>query len=71
LNADARQLISELGSVLVKSLAFRDSWVFVGGKGASADRTLEKHSKNDGATNKYDQWPEMVELQGCIPKYLG
>ncbi|XP_033933847.1 protein FAM3C-like isoform X2 [Pseudochaenichthys georgianus] len=71
LSNDARQLISALGSVSVKSLAFRDCWVFVGGKGASTNRTMEKHSKNNKATNKYVQWPEMVELQGCIPKYLG
>ncbi|KAK5927297.1 hypothetical protein CgunFtcFv8_012467 [Champsocephalus gunnari] len=71
LSDDARQLISELGSVSVKSLGFRDSWVFVGGKGASADRTMEKHSKNNKATNKYDQWPELLEVQGCIPKYAG
>ncbi|XP_033970064.1 protein FAM3C-like [Trematomus bernacchii] len=71
LSDDARQLISELGSVSVKSLGFRDTWVFVGGKGASKDRAVEKHVKNNRATNKYEQWPELVEVQGCIPKYLG
>ncbi|KAK5866751.1 hypothetical protein PBY51_011302 [Eleginops maclovinus] len=71
LSEDARRLISELGSVSVKSLGFRDSWVFVGGKGASKDSAVEKHMKNNKETNKYDQWPELVEVQGCIAKYLG
>ncbi|XP_034095756.1 protein FAM3C-like isoform X2 [Gymnodraco acuticeps] len=71
LSDDARQLISELGSVSVKSLGYRDAWVFVGGKGASKDGTMEKHSKSNKETNTYDEWPELVEVEGCIPKYLG
>ncbi|XP_068580159.1 protein FAM3C-like [Cebidichthys violaceus] len=70
LTAEARQLISELGSSSVKSLGFRDNWVFVGRKGASAQSNFEKHMKNDGATNKYDGWPELIEIQGCIPRNL-
>ncbi|XP_026220682.1 uncharacterized protein LOC113165438 isoform X2 [Anabas testudineus] len=70
LNDDARKLISELGSTAVKSLGFRDNWVFVGGKGASVKSDFEKHLKNDKATNKYEDWPEIIKLQGCIPKLL-
>lgn len=42
LNEDARKLIAELGSSSVKSLGFRDNWVFVGGKGASVQNNFEK-----------------------------
>ncbi|XP_033490332.1 protein FAM3C isoform X1 [Epinephelus lanceolatus] len=70
LNEDARKLIAELGSSSVKSLGFRDNWVFVGGKGASVQNNFEKYLKNDNAKNKYENWPELIELQGCIPKYL-
>ncbi|XP_068579395.1 protein FAM3C-like [Cebidichthys violaceus] len=70
LTAEARQLISELGSSSVKSLGFRDNWVFVGRKGASAQSNFEKHMKSNGATNKYDGWPELIEIQGCIPRNL-
>ncbi|KAK9516087.1 hypothetical protein VZT92_024047 [Zoarces viviparus] len=70
LTEEARQLISELGSSSVKSLGFRDNWVFVGGKGASAQSNFEKYVKSDGAKNKYDGWPEIIELQGCIPRKL-
>ncbi|XP_070828730.1 protein FAM3C-like isoform X1 [Chaetodon trifascialis] len=70
LNEDARKLIAELGSSAVQSLGFRDNWVFVGGKGAAVKNNFEKHLKSDSATNKYENWPELIELQGCIPKYL-
>ncbi|XP_034031466.1 protein FAM3C-like [Thalassophryne amazonica] len=70
LTADARKLIADLGSSSIQSLNFRDSWVFVGGKGASVHNTFEKHIKNEHATNKYKDWPEMVEIQGCIPKFI-
>ncbi|XP_022617331.1 protein FAM3C-like [Seriola dumerili] len=70
LNEDVRKLIAELGSSEIKSLGFRDNWVFVGGKGAAVKSNFEKIMKNDNAKNKYDNWPELIELQGCIPKYL-
>ncbi|XP_071317596.1 protein FAM3C isoform X2 [Trachinotus anak] len=70
LNDEARTLIAELGSSQVKSLGFRDNWVFVGGKGAAVKSNFEKYIKNDNAKNKYDNWPELIEMQGCIPKYL-
>ncbi|XP_034390369.1 protein FAM3C-like isoform X2 [Cyclopterus lumpus] len=69
LTQEARQLIAELGSSAVKSLGFRDNWVFVGGKGASAS-SFEKLLKNNN-NNKYENWPELIEIQGCIPRYLG
>ncbi|XP_070687384.1 protein FAM3C-like [Pempheris klunzingeri] len=70
LNEDARKLIAELGSSAVQSLKFRDNWVFVGGKGAEVKSAFEKHLKNDNTKNKYEKWPELIELEGCIPKYL-
>ncbi|XP_027131609.1 protein FAM3C [Larimichthys crocea] len=69
LNDEARKLMAELGSTAIQSLRFRDSWVFVGGKGAAVDSSFEKHVKNDPANNKYENWPELIELHGCIPKY--
>eukprot|EP00064_Thunnus_orientalis_P019653 superscaffoldBa00005014_g19779 len=70
LNEDARKLIAELGSSAVQSLGFRDNWVFVGGKGAAVKSNFEKHLKNDKVKNKYESWPELIQLQGCIPRYL-
>uniref|UniRef100_A0AAY5JYL4 ILEI/PANDER domain-containing protein n=1 Tax=Esox lucius TaxID=8010 RepID=A0AAY5JYL4_ESOLU len=73
LNQEARKLIRQLGSSAIDSLGFRDNWVFVGGKaaeGAYVKSTFEKHIKNDKDQNKYDNWPEMIELQGCIPYLL-
>ncbi|XP_020778873.1 protein FAM3C-like [Boleophthalmus pectinirostris] len=70
LNEEARQLILDLGSSSVKSLGFRDNWIFVGGKGLRVKSTFEKHIKNDPKMNKYETWPELIELSGCIPKYM-
>ncbi|XP_078112454.1 protein FAM3C isoform X4 [Sander vitreus] len=70
LDEEARKLIAELGSQSVKSLGFRDNWVFVGGKGVSVHSNFEKYLKNNNAKNKYENWPELIEIQGCIPKYL-
>ncbi|XP_069028938.1 protein FAM3C-like isoform X2 [Embiotoca jacksoni] len=70
LSKDARQLISDLGSAAVHSLGFRDNWVFVGGGGALVRSSFEKHLKNDLANNKYENWPELIVMDGCLPKQL-
>lgn len=51
LNDEARKLIAELGSTSVTSLGFRDSWVFVGGKGALMKNNFEKVTLNLRATS--------------------
>uniref|UniRef100_A0A3B3TWS7 ILEI/PANDER domain-containing protein n=1 Tax=Poecilia latipinna TaxID=48699 RepID=A0A3B3TWS7_9TELE len=68
LNEEARTLISDLGSSTIHSLGYRDNWVFVGGKGTTGKSNFEK--VNDDSKNKYDNWPEMVEVEGCVPKYV-
>ncbi|XP_056603445.1 protein FAM3C [Triplophysa dalaica] len=67
LNDEARQLIADLGSTAINSLTFRDNWVFVGGKGIKTKSPFEQHIKNNGQTNKYEGWPEVLEMEGCIP----
>ncbi|KAL6480524.1 hypothetical protein MHYP_G00115570 [Metynnis hypsauchen] len=68
LNDEARTLISQLGSSHISTLGFRDNWIFIGGKGMKNIKPLEKHLKNDKSVNKYDDWPEMVEMDGCLPQ---
>ncbi|KAM4573659.1 protein FAM3C isoform 1-T3 [Odontesthes bonariensis] len=70
LNDEARQLIAELGSSSIKLVGFRDSWVFVGAKGLTMKSNFEKYIKNDQSKNKYENWPEMLDVDGCIPKLL-
>ncbi|TRY56151.1 hypothetical protein DNTS_015269 [Danionella cerebrum] len=68
-NDDVEELIEFLESIKDGSLIkFRDNWVFVGGKKTIAEIYFEQHIKNDRETNKYDAWPEMIEMEGCIPK---
>ncbi|XP_053551927.1 protein FAM3A isoform X2 [Bombina bombina] len=65
---DARKLFAELGSTAIKDVAFRDSWVFVGAKGVQDKSPFEQLIKNSKSSNKYEGWPEAVELEGCVPQ---
>uniref|UniRef100_A0A8C7GYJ2 FAM3 metabolism regulating signaling molecule A n=2 Tax=Oncorhynchus TaxID=8016 RepID=A0A8C7GYJ2_ONCKI len=67
LNDEARRLFEELGSTVVKELTFRDSWVFVGAKGIENKSPFEQRMKNSKSSNKYEGWPESLEMDGCIP----
>ncbi|XP_051886015.1 protein FAM3C [Pristis pectinata] len=67
LNDEARKLISELGSSSISNLSFRDNWIFVGAKGIQSKSPFEQHIKNNKETNKYEGWPEVLEMEGCVP----
>lgn len=47
LNDEARRLIAELGSTSITNLAFRDNWVFCGGKGIKTKSPFEQVSVLD------------------------
>ncbi|XP_066523853.1 protein FAM3C [Hoplias malabaricus] len=68
LNDEARKLISDLGSSNINSLGFRDNWIFVGGKGIKTKSPFEQYIKNNAESNKYEGWPEVLEMEGCIPR---
>ncbi|XP_053870899.1 protein FAM3A isoform X2 [Malaclemys terrapin pileata] len=68
MNEETRRIFSELGSSVAKELGFRDSWVFVGAKGVQDKSPFEQHTKNSKSTNKYEGWPEALEMEGCIPQ---
>ncbi|XP_049623022.1 protein FAM3A isoform X2 [Suncus etruscus] len=68
MNDETRKLFSELGSRNVRDLAFRDSWVFVGAKGVHKKSPFEQHVKNSKRSNKYEGWPEALDMEGCIPR---
>ncbi|MEQ2271042.1 Protein fam3c [Xenotaenia resolanae] len=68
LNDEARKLITDLGSSAVGNLGFRDNWIFLGGKGIKTKSPFEQHIKNSADTNKYEGWPEVLEMEGCIPQ---
>lgn len=69
LNEEARTLILDLGSSKIKTVGFRDNWIFVGGKGANVKSTFEKHLSHS-EDDKYSGWPEIIDISGCIPKYI-
>lgn len=70
LDDKARELLTKYGSNFANKLAFRDSWIFVGAKGLKAKSPFEQHLKNDKEVNKYDGWPEVLEMEGCIPQKM-
>ncbi|NWW49709.1 FAM3D protein, partial [Pedionomus torquatus] len=71
MNAKIRAHFEELGSHHVKKLSFRDNWVFLGAKGLMDKTPFEEYIKNDRKTNKYEGWPEMLEMEGCTPRKMG
>ncbi|KAG3279262.1 family with sequence similarity 3 member D, transcript variant X2 [Ictidomys tridecemlineatus] len=68
MNEDIRYLFSNLGSSYVKQLGFRDSWVFLGARDLKNKSPFEQFLKSNPETNKYDGWPELLELEGCVPR---
>ncbi|KAM9845641.1 protein FAM3C [Aulostomus maculatus] len=68
LNDEARKLIADLGSSAISNLGFRDNWIFVGGKGIKTKSPFEQHIKNNAETNKFEGWPEVLEMEGCVPQ---
>ncbi|XP_066452707.1 protein FAM3D [Eleutherodactylus coqui] len=70
LDDEVRNMFGGFGSNYAKNLGFRDSWAFVGGKGLKTKSPFEQYIKNDQKTNKYDGWPEVLEISGCIPKKM-
>uniref|UniRef100_A0A8C5IZH3 Family with sequence similarity 3 member D n=1 Tax=Junco hyemalis TaxID=40217 RepID=A0A8C5IZH3_JUNHY len=70
MNAKVRAYFTELGSSHVGTLGFRDNWVFLGAKGLMNKSPFEKHIKNDRETNKYEGWPELLEMEGCAPRKM-
>ncbi|XP_059800212.1 protein FAM3C-like isoform X1 [Hypanus sabinus] len=68
MNDEARGLFSQLGSSLIFKLHFRDNWVFLGAKPIKEKSPFEQILENDKKKNKYDNWPEALEINGCVPR---
>ncbi|XP_046714847.1 protein FAM3C isoform X2 [Silurus meridionalis] len=68
LTDEVRELFAGMGSSMVHSVKYRDSWVFAGEWRLNWESPFEKLIVNDKKTNAYGDWPEMVELSGCFPR---
>ncbi|XP_066554013.1 protein FAM3C isoform X2 [Amia ocellicauda] len=64
---EVREFFTSFGSSLIKSVKYRDNWVFVGAAGFKEKSPFEMYIKNDKDKNIYDGWPELLEMDGCIP----
>ncbi|XP_062971223.1 protein FAM3D [Cynocephalus volans] len=67
---EIRSLFTHLGSSYAKQLGFRDSWVFLGARDLKNKSPFEQFLKNSPDTNKYEGWPELLELEGCVPRKM-
>ncbi|KAM4614043.1 protein FAM3D-like isoform 3-T3 [Discoglossus pictus] len=70
LDDKAREIFTGFGSSFAKQIGFRDSWVFLGGNGLKAKTPYEMYIKNDEKNNKYNGWPDILEMEGCVPKKM-
>ncbi|XP_062401855.1 protein FAM3C-like [Sardina pilchardus] len=68
LTSQLREMISDLGSTEIHTLASRDSWVFAGARGIIGKSPFESVAKNNRSTNYYREWPATVHTGGCFPK---
>ncbi|XP_029995226.1 protein FAM3A isoform X2 [Sphaeramia orbicularis] len=67
LNDESRRLFEELGSTAGRSWPSETAGVFVGAKGIENKSPFEQRMKNSKSSNKYEGWPESLEMDGCIP----
>lgn len=68
LTNEIKEMFVKMGSTSVTSVKTRDSWVFAGTAGSNTKSHFEKHLANDANTNVYEGWPDMVEVNGCLPR---
>ncbi|KAM5231551.1 protein FAM3D isoform 2-T4 [Hipposideros larvatus] len=68
MNDEIRKLFSQMGSSHANQLGFRDSWVFLGARDIKNNSPFEQFLKNNRDMNKYEGWPELLELEGCVPR---
>ncbi|XP_058534762.1 protein FAM3D isoform X2 [Ochotona princeps] len=67
---EIRKRLSDLGSTYAKDVGFRDSWVFLGARDLKSKSPFEQYLKNSPETNKYEGWPELLEMEGCVPRKI-
>ncbi|XP_041128705.1 protein FAM3C-like [Polyodon spathula] len=67
MNDELKEQFTKLGSSYVKSIGYRDNWIFIGSKGISGKSQFEEYIKNAKNTNLYEDWPKTLLLNGCIP----
>jgi len=67
LDDEARKLLESYGSKKASSLAFRDNWIFMGGKKVATPK--EGYEGNNKETNKYGDFPGAITIEGCVPRF--
>jgi len=66
LSNEAKSLLEKLQFSDVNKLKFRDNFVFVGG--VHSKSVFQKVVSHDPAKDKYGDWPESIEVEGCIER---
>ena len=66
LGKEAREIMRKLQFEDIDNLQFRDNFVFVGG--VHSKSVFQKVIKHDPKMDKYGDWPESIEVEGCIER---
>jgi len=66
LDDETRKLLGSFGSKKAAALAFRDNWIFMGGKKVAQPK--EGYEGNNKETNKYGDFPGAITIEGCVPR---
>ena len=66
LGDEPRSLLKKMQFSDVDELKFRDNFIFVGG--VHSRSVFQKIVKHDAEKDKYGDWPESIEVEGCIER---
>lgn len=66
LTTEARNILRKLQFENIDELQFRDNFIFVGGLHSKS--VFSKVVKHDLTKDKYGDWPESIEVEGCIER---
>lgn len=66
LGEEPRNILKKMQFSDVDQLKFRDNFIFVGG--VHSRSVFQKIVKHDPEKDKYGDWPESIEVEGCIER---
>ncbi|KAG8127939.1 putative Protein FAM3D protein [Naja naja] len=69
-SGDINNLLNFMKGISKGTLVLLASYDDPATNGLKNKSPFEQHLKNNQETNKYDGWPELLEMEGCVPKKI-